>query len=110
MILLAEQALNDRDPARAEELLERALRIASSEHLRRPFREAGDDVRALLEHSGLAGKNRWLGATGPTEAADPAAGLVPLPRPGVHDASDPSAIVIPLTPKESEVLGYLAEL
>jgi LuxR family maltose regulon positive regulatory protein len=112
LILLAEQSLRDRDPDRAEELLERALRIASSEHLRRPFREAGDDVRAFLEHSGLAGRNRWLGATGPTEAADPAADLVPLPRPrpGVHDAPDPSAIVIPLTPKESEVLGYLAEL
>ncbi len=49
LILLAEQSLGERDPARAEELLERALRIASIEHLRRPFREAVDDVRALLE-------------------------------------------------------------
>jgi LuxR family maltose regulon positive regulatory protein len=108
LILLAEQSLQDRDSARAEELLERALRIASSEHLRRPFREAGDDVRACLEHSGLSARNRWLGATGPTEASDPAADLVPLPRRGGHE--NPSAIVIPLTPKESEVLGYLAEL
>jgi LuxR family maltose regulon positive regulatory protein len=110
LILLAEQSLRDRDPARAEELLERALRIASSEHLRRPFREAGDDVRACLEHSGLSGKNRWLGATGATEASDTTADLVPLPGRGAHESLHSSAIVIPLTPKESEVLGYLAEL
>ena len=65
LILLAEQSLQGRDPARAEELLERALRIASSEHLRRPFREAGDDVRACLEHSGLTGRNRWLASDWP---------------------------------------------
>jgi LuxR family maltose regulon positive regulatory protein len=110
LIGLAELALGDRDPARAEELLERALRIASTEHLRRPFKEASDDVRAFLETSGLTGRNRWLGATGATEAADRAAGLVPLPPRGAHDGLHPSAIVIPLTPKESEVLGYLAEL
>ena len=34
----------------------------------------------------------------------------PLPRRGAHDDLNPSPIVIPLTPKESEVLGYLAEL
>jgi LuxR family transcriptional regulator, maltose regulon positive regulatory protein len=110
LILLAEQSLRDRDPARAEELLERALRIASSEHLRRPFREAGDDVRACLEHSGLSGKNRWLGATGATEASDTTADLVPLPGRGAQEHLHSSPIVIPLTPKESEVLGYLAEL
>ena len=35
---------------------------------------------------------------------------MPLPRRGAHDDLHPSAIVIPLTPKESEVLGHLAEL
>jgi LuxR family maltose regulon positive regulatory protein len=110
LIGLAELALGDRDPARAEELLERALRIASTEHLRRPFKEASDDVRAFLRDSGLTGKNRWLGTRGPTEAPDPVADRVPLPQRGAHDDLHPSAIVIPLTPKESEVLGYLAEL
>jgi LuxR family transcriptional regulator, maltose regulon positive regulatory protein len=105
-ILLAEQSLRDRDSARGEEFLERALRIAATEHLRRPFIEAGDDVRALLEHSGLTARNRWLRAHAP----DPAAGLVPPPRPGAPDHLDPSLVVIPLTPKETEVLGHLAQL
>jgi LuxR family transcriptional regulator, maltose regulon positive regulatory protein len=106
LILLAEQSLRDRDPARAEELLERALRIASTEHLRRPFREAGADVRALLEHSGLTARNRWLRAHAP----DPAAGLVPPTRGGSPGHLDPSPLLIPLTPKETEVLGHIAQM
>jgi LuxR family maltose regulon positive regulatory protein len=106
LILLAEQSLRDRDPARAEELLGRALRIASTEHLRRPFLEVGGDVRALLEHSGLAARNRWLRAHGP----DPADGLAAPTRGGSPGQLDPSSVVIPLTPKETEVLGHIARM
>lgn len=105
-ILLAERSLRDRDPARGEELLERALRVAAAEHLRRPFTHAGHDVRALLEHSGLTARNRWLRAPGP----DLTPGLQSPPRPGSPLHLEPSPVVIPLTPKEAEVLAHLAEL
>jgi LuxR family maltose regulon positive regulatory protein len=97
---------------RGEELgatraLDRSLRLAAPERIRRPFREAPRDVRQLLrQHEELTSQHAWLGAE-PTGTASP------IPRQVGHDLparSEPALVVEPLTEKEREVLGHLAEL
>ncbi len=107
-IFMAERSLAQQDAGRAESFLERALRLAQPEHLRRPFRRAGEEVRALLRSSGLAEKNLWLRQEADTED-EPGAWQVPVQRsePG---GTAQTPFVMPLTAKENEVLGHLAEL
>jgi LuxR family maltose regulon positive regulatory protein len=110
-LVLAGQAVDDRDTARAEFCVDRALRLAAPEHLRRPFFEAPADVRGLLEHDGLTVRSRWLRTgvprTGPS-ALPQATAAQGSSRP-VGDPGGPS-VENPLTAKEQEVLGYLADL
>jgi LuxR family maltose regulon positive regulatory protein len=64
-------------------------------------------VRQLLrQHEELTSQHAWLGAE-PTGTASP------IPRQLGHDLparSEPALVVEPLTEKEREVLGHLAEL
>jgi LuxR family maltose regulon positive regulatory protein len=97
------------DSTRAEASLERALMMAAPEHLRRPFLEAPQDVRDLLERRRTSA-HRWLevAVTAPGDA--PGAGAVERqPSDGVG-GSGQASLVNPLTKKEEEVLGHLAEL
>jgi LuxR family maltose regulon positive regulatory protein len=97
------------DPGRGRLCLERALRLAAPERLRRPFFEAPPAVRGLLRPSGdLVARHPWLRAPGPTPGGDHAAG-----RSGEQSADaglDGAARPMPLTSKEQEVLEHLAEL
>ncbi|EWT02865.1 hypothetical protein N865_03270 [Intrasporangium oryzae NRRL B-24470] len=91
--------------------LERSLQLAEPEKLRRPFAETVPSVRHLLRGADrVAAGNRWLHMAGdagehqPREAVKPAAPLV------VSTVGAGPLIVDPLTSKELEVLGHLAEL
>jgi LuxR family maltose regulon positive regulatory protein len=76
-----------------EGALDRSLRLAEPEGLRRPFREAGPAVqRALAADARLLLENRWLH---PSDEVPPV---------------ESAGIVEPLTPRELEVLGHLQEL
>jgi LuxR family transcriptional regulator, maltose regulon positive regulatory protein len=110
-ILEASRQLDSGEPRRAAQALERALRLAAPERLRRPFREAPPQVRQLLRwDKQVATRHSWLGASLCDESRP-----VPRPRRGMEpeDSSDqlaPGPILEPLTEKEREVLGHLAAL
>ncbi|MER7251260.1 LuxR C-terminal-related transcriptional regulator [Kribbella sp. NPDC000426] len=82
--------------------VERALRLAAPEHLRRPFSDAPPRLRKLLQPtSDLMRRHAWLQAPGP----------------GSDRAADESSrtryepvVTSTLSSKEHEVLEYLAEL
>lgn len=90
----------------AVESLDRALRLAAPERLRRPFLEASPEIRKLRLRRDVALRHGWLDVDshpGPASRAD--AGDRPARR------GAPKAVLSePLTAKEREVLGYLAEL
>jgi LuxR family transcriptional regulator, maltose regulon positive regulatory protein len=96
---------------RAVQALERALRLAAAERLRRPFREASPQVRQLLRgERQLTAEHSWLRAATLDDA-------IPRPQPrrgvkhdGASEKSAPGPVLEPLTDKEREVLGHLAEL
>jgi LuxR family maltose regulon positive regulatory protein len=114
-LVRAMRELHDGDAAAAQVCLESALQLAAPQHLRRPFLEAPEEVRQLLERGRLAAAHRWLQPRVPTaRGAQPAS---PAQDPVEHRqgresdvGTAPAPIVIPLTKKEQEVLGYLAEL
>jgi LuxR family transcriptional regulator, maltose regulon positive regulatory protein len=93
---------------RAVRELEHALRLAAPEQLRRPFREAPEELwRVLRSHDDLLLRHAWL--TGKATGR-PDDGL-PQPRRADHLLAEPRRqIVEPLTDKEREVLGHLSEL
>jgi LuxR family maltose regulon positive regulatory protein len=108
LLLQAEQSIQDGDDAFGELGLQTALQVAAPEHLRRPFIEAPESIQSLLARSGLAGSHRWLQVTSQDTAAPASGG-----QRQVHahvGLPGPAPIVNPLTKKEQEVLGYLAEL
>ena len=110
-LVLAEASIADHAVSVAGDYLGRALRLASSEHLRRPILQAPEDVRELLDDTGLASRNRWLHAA--SNAAEPQrVPHIPEQRraPDDYRAGSSEPVVIPLTKKETEVLGYLAKL
>jgi LuxR family maltose regulon positive regulatory protein len=111
-LVLAEQAVRAGDDDRAEVCVERALRLAAPERLRRPFLEAGEVVSALFETGSLASHTRWLRASAFTHAEQPrVTGDEELDPPPEHQsASGSQRLLNPLTKKELEVLGHLAEL
>lgn len=92
-------------PGRTRAILDRSLRLAAPEELRRPFREAGPSVRRLLSADPrLLSENPWLkqfGEAVPTRDGNRAARETHLPVPDV---------VEPLTARELDVLGHLQEL
>jgi LuxR family transcriptional regulator, maltose regulon positive regulatory protein len=84
----------------ARTALARALRLAETQHLRRPVVEAPVRLRRFLrQESDLARQHAWLGA-GVTGATEPAAD-------GTHGKAP---VVETLTVKETEVLRHLAAL
>ena len=97
-LVQAAEAIRTGDTGRTRVCLERALRLAAPEHLRRPFSEAPPSVRRLLGPTGdLIRRHPWLRAGG---------GSGEQPRHGSTDLIRTAA----LTGKEHEVLEYLAEL
>jgi len=126
LVLEATRQHPRQDPARAVALLDRSLRMAAAEKMRRPFHEAGQPVHQLLHAAPrLATENSWLTRTlpthpGPAIARGSAAGSaraharVPAQRrpddAGVTPDEPVRPMVETLTPKELEVLGHLADL
>ena len=106
----SQRRLRSGEQAGAIEALDRALRLAAPEHIRRPFLDAPLEVRRLLRSGGsrLAARHSWLTSDRPsTNRGDgvsrrvKAAGIAPAVAP---------VVIEPLTAKETEVLGYLAQL
>ena len=114
LLLQAEQSIHEGDRAFGEICLQTALQVAAPEHLRRPFLEAPESVQSLLAHSGLTDHHRWLqvAATEVGRGQDTAASVADGQRQvrGHGGLPGTAPIVNPLTKKEQEVLGYLAEL
>jgi LuxR family maltose regulon positive regulatory protein len=110
-LLEAARQLDDGQEVQAEQALERSLRLAAPERLRRPFREASPQVRRLLRADPqLAAEHGWLGASTPEDShpsAPPRRDHEPATG-GARPAS--SQLLEPLTEKEREVLGHLAAL
>ncbi|GIJ47876.1 hypothetical protein Val02_47620 [Virgisporangium aliadipatigenens] len=96
----ASAALADRRFDAARDALERALRLAEPEKLRRPVAESPAALRRFLRHDRrLAERHAWLGA------ARTGGGYPP------RSAGGGAVLVVePLTEKEREVLRYLSEL
>jgi LuxR family maltose regulon positive regulatory protein len=107
-LIRAAAAMRRGESSRAEASLERALMLAAPEHLRRPFIEAPQDVRDLLERR-RTGAHRWL-EVAVTAPGDAAGAAERQSTHGVGGGSGPASLVNPLTKKEEEVLGHLAEL
>ena len=94
---------------RAVRELEHALRLAAPEQLRRPFREAPEELwRLLRQHDELLQRHQWL----TNRQAGRPTGPVSRPRRGGAGETTPTSgqILEPLTDKEREVLGHLSEL
>lgn len=118
LALLAEgsRSLQHHETARARAALDRSLRLAAPEGLRRPFREGGPMVQRLLASDpSLLRDHQWLStrgtvpqrAPGGSTTSNPANASRPLPR--ISRDGQP-APVEELTAKELEVLGHLAQL
>jgi len=106
----ATRQLQAGDEGRAGQALERSLRLAAPERLRRPFREASPQVRRMLRADPqLAAEHAWLGAATLDDVHPLARRRDPEPDPrGEKPAT--SQLLEPLTEKEREVLGHLAAL
>jgi LuxR family maltose regulon positive regulatory protein len=107
-MLEAARELHRHQERRARVALRRALELAAPEGLRRPFREAPTAVRELLAADPqLVQRHAWLGL-------DPARRTEGDSRPPRHVIQPESIVdgqvIEPLTAKEQEVLGHLAEL
>jgi LuxR family maltose regulon positive regulatory protein len=106
----ASRQLRSGSSGRATSAVHRAVRLASRDGLRRPFRHAADDVRRLLADDHLLqAENPWL--LGDSHGVSPrhVAGAA-LPRQRSTPVDEPMPVVEQLTSKEFEVLGHLAEL
>jgi LuxR family transcriptional regulator, maltose regulon positive regulatory protein len=112
-LVLAEGSIADRDLASGGHHLDQALRMAAPERLRRPILQAPRVVQELLTNGGLANRNRWLHP--PSDGLRREQATVQIPGQGRardeygSDASE-GVVGIPLTNRETEVLGYLAKL
>jgi LuxR family maltose regulon positive regulatory protein len=100
LLVEAAQAAQHCATGEARTALTKALRLAAPERLRRPFRESGTHVERLLsDDAGIVAGHEWL-QPGRVQAASSHA----------DDSSVEWIVVDPLTHKELEVLGHLAEL
>jgi LuxR family maltose regulon positive regulatory protein len=107
-LVQAAESLTTGDSGRGRLCLERALRLAAPEQLRRPFTEAAPLVQRLLHLTGeLMTRHPWLRAPRHPRAQDRAISSSDH-QPGHGPADAPRALT--LTSKEHEVLEYLAEL
>lgn len=102
-LVQAAESIRTGDTGRSGICLERALRLAAPEQLRRPFAEAPPAVRKLLQPSGeLMRHHPWLRAPS-LRGRDRTADRWAVARPEL-------VVTAALTSKEHEVLEYLAEL
>ncbi|WP_378589839.1 LuxR C-terminal-related transcriptional regulator [Nocardioides taihuensis] len=99
LLLLADQASRRGERGVALDHVTTALRKAAGEQMRRPFLEAEGEVLALVAEAG-APATRWLRVPDPEQ----------LGRADAVVADAGSDLLEPLTRKEREVLGHLAEL
>lgn len=106
LLTLASVQLRRGSPGRARETIDRALRLAAPEKLRRRFHEASADVRQLLlNDAGLLARHQWFGQEGRSPVVDH------RKAPALDaDPDDSVPVLEELTPRELEVLGHLAEL
>ena len=103
-LVQAAESIRTGDTGRTGLCLERALRLAAPEQLRRPFAEAPPSLRKLLQPSGDLMRNHpWLRAPGLPESRGRAASRWGGRRTEL-------VVTASLTSKEHEVLEYLAEL
>jgi LuxR family maltose regulon positive regulatory protein len=103
-LVQAADSIRAGDTGRSGLCLERALRLAAPEQLRRPFTEAPAPLHKLLQPSGdLMRHHPWLRGPGLPEGRDRAASHWGVPRTEL-------VVTASLTSKEHEVLEYLAEL
>ncbi len=94
-------AITGPESARATALGE-ALRVAAPERLRRPFRDGGPSLtRLLTQHAPLLAEHAWV-SIGPGPVATAVASHT--------GEGSVRPLIEPLTAKELEVLGHLAEL
>jgi len=103
LVRAADHAIGRGEVDRARRILGRSLDLAAPEQLRRPFLQAPGPVQQLLRAgTGLAARHPWLRPTapdGPDDVDD------------LDDLDDAAGLVVePLTAREQEVLGHLAEL
>ena len=101
--------LHRRQPGRARIALNRSLRLAGPEDLRRPFREAPPAVRRFLETDAAPSDRKALLGS----VVDP--GRKDLTQRSIPAGSSTNEVrdegyLAPLTVKELEVLGHLSEL
>jgi LuxR family maltose regulon positive regulatory protein len=107
-LVQAAESIRTGHSGRSGSCLERALRLAAPEHLRRPFSEAPPAVQRLLQPTGeVMRRHPWLRAPDLLRGRDRAAGSVDEQSAG--ERAD-LARTVSLTSKEHEVLEYLAEL
>jgi LuxR family transcriptional regulator, maltose regulon positive regulatory protein len=105
-LVQAAESIRTGDSGRSALCLERALRLAAPEQLRRPFSEAPPSVQRLLQPTGeLMRRHTWLRA--PHHLRDRVAGSSDHPS---GRAAGELVCSTSLTDKEHEVLEYLAEL
>jgi LuxR family transcriptional regulator, maltose regulon positive regulatory protein len=102
LVAQAGQLSGRQQATHARECLQRGLRLAMREQMRRPFLEAPPPVRRMLTHDAHLAGHRWVHHPARTPSlASPARS-----RPG----SPPAAATERLTPKELEVLRGLADM
>ncbi|MFG1622640.1 LuxR C-terminal-related transcriptional regulator [Kribbella sp. NPDC049227] len=103
-LVQAAESISSGDTGRSGLYLERALRLAAPEQLRRPFTEAPPSLRRFLQPTGdLMRHHPWLRAPSVLQGRDRAADRWGTARAGL-------VVTTSLTSKEHEVLEYLAEL
>jgi LuxR family maltose regulon positive regulatory protein len=107
------QRLERGDQASARIALERSLRLAEPEQIRRPFVEAPYVVRQFLRGDGGLAKHRWLDTSADRRGVSRSNPETSGKR-SVQSAADTEVVsgslAEPLTSKELEVLGHLADL
>ncbi|HEY2299368.1 MAG TPA: LuxR C-terminal-related transcriptional regulator [Jatrophihabitans sp.] len=109
----SQRRLRSGEQAGAIDALDRALRLAAPEHIRRPFLDAPRDLRRLLRpgSGNLAARHTWLTNDRSSPAHQHFDGVARHAKPPAGTATTASPVLIePLTAKETEVLGYLAQL
>jgi LuxR family maltose regulon positive regulatory protein len=114
LLLEARQQQVRLDAPAALAVLDRSLRLAAPDKLRRPFHEAAAPLQLVLRTDpGFTAEHGWLIRTLPSNPGSP---RPRVPRQRTATALPPvdeqrrSPVVETLTPKELEVLAHLAEL
>jgi LuxR family maltose regulon positive regulatory protein len=110
-LLEASQQLGRGQEHQATVALERSLRLAAPERLRRPFREASPEMRRFLRRQGyVAMRHSWLGDGQDVPSAHQPTVPRQLARSRPLEGVAPRALMEPLTEREREVLEHLSEL